>query len=1034
MRYFNKFKITTKYYSVCFFALIMTQVLYAQQTTNQIKGSVFDENGIPLAGANILTNGITSIGAITDFDGKFKLAIPNSVVSIQVSMLGYKTEEILIGKKQVFNVILKEDITQLSEVVLIGYGGARKKEDLTGSVGVITDKDFKDQPVTRIEQALGGRTSGVQVKSNSGAPGGNISIRIRGANSIKGNNQPLIVIDGVIGANFQLVNPNDIESIQILKDASSTAIYGSRGSNGVVIIKTKSGKNKKPTISFNTFQSVSMLPKKIDYLNGAEFAELYNSYDRDLNFVPGVYVPPFSDADIARFEAEGGTDWQDELFRQTLSSNYQVSVAGGAEKVKYYLSGEYLNQEGIVINSNFERYNLRSKVDVELNDRLDLSLNMGWSRLVGKNNEDVGHQLGAIGRLPQWVPIEPVWDTKGVLYNNTPNFGAVTGNPIGIQNAYVSKNTTSIFQPSAALSYEIMKGFTAKIFGSYESTNTKVDNFENNRILDSGPDVISRASINNIKRERSQVNFILDYTKEFGSHKIQATGIYESGSYIEEGNFAGANGLNSVEFAWYNLALSQSQTAASYYYDEYYNSVAFRFNYALLNKYLFTATVRRDGVSKFQVDNRYSTFPSVALAWKASEEQFIKDLNLFSNLKLRGSFGYSGSHAIGSYATLPFFIQNGESNYHPNGPGTGTYVGLGVGAPGNDDLKWETTSQLDLGIELGFFNNQLTIEADYYDKDTEDLLVDTVLPDYLGGETILKNVGSISNKGYEFTVNATPYDSKTFSWDVSANISVNRNEVLDLGGEDLVLPATRYADSPTSITVLKTGEPLGSFYGYQFLGVWKSNEVTEATTFGNKPGDAKYEDVNGDGQINSDDLKVLGNAQPDFTFGLSNTFRFGAMDFSCLMVGQKGGQTFNGVYQKSVGLFGQSRAFTSPEWYNRWRPESENTNVPAFSSTSQNFPNSSRWLQDASFLRIQNITLAYNFQKEFLSKMNFSELQLYLNAENLYTWTNYTGYSPDVSSAGRSTGGGSTTDVDQNIDTGAYPVPRTFTLGLKVKF
>lgn len=1029
----NKKQVITRSCLMLFFVLQTVFMARAQELKREVSGKVIDEKGMPLAGANILVKE-RNVGTMTDFDGYFKLSITNEVKELQISMLGFKTQNVIIGDKLEFEIVLKEDVNQLSEIVLIGYGGAKKKEDLTGSVGTLSSKDFKDQPVTRVEHTLSGRTAGVQVKSNSGAPGGNLSIRIRGSNSIKGNNQPLVVIDGVIGANFQLVNPNDIESIQILKDASSTAIYGSRGANGVVIIATKSGKNKKPVISFNTFHSASFLPRKIDYLNAAEFAELYNSYDRDLNFIPGVYTPPFSEADIAMYEQDGGTDWQDELFRQAYSNNYQISVAGGADKVKYYLSGEFLNQEGIVINSSFKRYNLRSKVDVELNDKMDLTLNMGWSKLKGVNNEDVGHQLGAIGRLPQWSPIEPIWDIEGVLYNNTPQYGAVSGNPVGLQYANISHNETSIFLPSVNFSYEIIEGLKANLFGSYENTNTTVFNLENNHILDPSPDVVSRASINNIGRERGQVNLILDYSKELGEHKIQATGIYESGNYTEKGNFNGANGLNDVTLGWDNLALSESQTSSSYYYDEYYNSLALRVNYSFLERYLLTATVRRDGVSKFQGDNRYSTFPSFALAWNLGKEEFIQNVDVFSNLKLRASWGESGSHAIGSYATLPYFIQNGESNYHPNGSGTQTYVGLGVGAPGNEDLKWETTAQFDLGLEVGLFNNRLNFEADYYNKDTNDLLVDVTLAEYIGGESILKNIGTINNQGFEFSVNSKPIITDFFSWDVSANISVNRNTVVDLGGDDLVLASTLYADSTTPITAIKVDEPLGSFYGYNFLGVWKSNEATEAAAFGNKPGDAKYEDVNGDGQIDSEDLKIIGNAQPDFTFGFSNTLNFGDVNFSFILTGQKGGKIFNGVYQKSIGLYGQNRAFTSPEWYNRWRVNNEDTDVPAFSSTSQNFPNSSRWLQDASYLRVQNITLSYDFNKEFISKLNLSEFQFYINAENVFTWTNYTGYSPDISSAGRSTGGGSTTDVDQNIDTGAYPVPRTFTIGLKAKF
>jgi TonB-linked SusC/RagA family outer membrane protein len=1014
--------------------LVLTMSLFsnAQSIEKEIKGSVVDESGLPLMGVNVITLD-KSNGVSTDMDGEFKLVVLKSVEILQFSFLGYSTQNYVLNSDTELKIVLKEDMNVLSEVVLIGYGSQRK-EDLTGAVGSISTKDIKDQPVVRVEQALTGRLAGVQVKSNSGAPGGNTSIRIRGANSIKGNNQPLIVIDGVIGADMQMVSSDDIKSIEVLKDASSTAIYGSRGANGVVIIATKSGKKRKPTFSFSTFGSVSVLPKKLDYLSAGEFVELYNAYDKALNFIPGVYVAPFSEEEVQNYYSKGGTNWQDELFRVAHTKNYKVGIDGGGENVSYYLSGEYLDQEGVLINSKYKRYNLRSKVAVDLSDKLKLNLNLVNSSQVGLNNADVGHQLGAIGRLPQWVAIEPVWKINDRLYNNTPSYGSVSGNPVGIQRANEATNTTRIFQPSILLKYRISPEFTVETLGSVERIDTKVNTFENNHLLETGDDVISRASIQNIDKERGQYNLILNYSKYIGNHYIQATGIYESGFYKEEGAFSGANGLNSPSLKYYNLALSQSQSVSSYYYDEYYHSLALRLNYTLNSKYLVTATVRRDGVSKFKKSNRYSVFPSVALGWKLLEEPFVEKLKIFDQLKLRSSFGYSGSHAIGSYATLPYFIQNGESNYSPGGPGTEVVTGLGVGAPGNQDLRWESTRQFDLGLEMSLLNDNLHIEADYYSKKTTDLLIDTNLPNYAGSGSVLRNVGAISNKGFEFSISSSLVKRQFFSWETSLNFSVNKNKVLDLGEENLILPTTRYADSATPITVIKEGESLGVFYGYKYLGVWKSHEINEAASFGNKPGDAKYEDVDGNGVINSEDLKIIGTSQPDFIYGINNSFVIGPFDFSLLIEGVKGGETFNGIYQKSIGLFGQSRAFTSPDLFNRWTPENENTDIPAFSSTSINIPNSSRWLQDASYLRIRNVNLTYSFSKEISSKLHLSQFQLYLNIENLYTFTDYKGYSPDVSSAGRSQGGGSNTDVDKNIDTGAYPIPRTFAIGLKLKF
>ncbi|WP_152286028.1 SusC/RagA family TonB-linked outer membrane protein [Flavicella marina] len=1019
-------------YSLLLLIMLCTSVFsYAQNSVKEITGVVVDESGTPLMGVNVVTLNNSS-GGVTDIDGRFSLNVLSSTTMLKFSFIGFASQNIDIQNKNEINVVLKEDMNVLNEVLLIGYGSV-KKEDLTGSVSSVDIGEIQDKPVVRIEQALVGRLAGVEVKSNSGAPGGNTSIRIRGANSIKGNNQPLVVIDGVIGADMQLVSAEDIKSIEVLKDASSTAIYGSRGANGVIIIATKSGEKGDPNISFSTFGSFSTLPKKVDYLSAGEFSELYNAYDKELNFIPGAYEPPFSDQEVQNYYNNGGTNWESELFRVAFTKNYKVGIDGGSDNIDYYLSGEYLDQEGILINSDYERFNLRAKLVIDLSEKLKLNVSLVNSKQKGLNNGDVGHQLGAIGRLPQWVATEPVWEIQDVLYNNTPKYGAVSGNPVGIQMANETTTTTKNFQPSVSLKYQIHPGFSLETQGSLESVNQKITFFENNELLESGEDVISRASVSHKDKERGQFNFILNYSKLFENHFFQATGIYEVGSYIEEGTIASSNGLNSPSLKYYNLGLSESQSVNTYYYDEYYNSFALRLNYSLNNKYLVTATVRRDGVSKFKNDNKYSIFPSAAIAWKLSEEPFIEKLDVFDVLKLRSSFGYSGSHAIGSYATLPYFIQNGESNYSPNGPGTEVVSGLGIGAPGNEDLRWETTRQFDIGLEIGLFDNNLHIEADIYDKKTEDLLIDTTLPSYAGSGTVLRNVGEISNKGFELSVGGTPINKKNFSWNTSFNFSINKNEVLSLGDEDLILPTTRYADSETPITVIKVGEALGAFYGYNYLGVWKSNETSDAAVYGNKPGDAKYEDVDNNGVINSEDLKIIGSAQPDYIYGINNSFKIGVIDFSFLIEGVKGGQTFNGMHQKSIGLFGQSRAFTSPDLFNRWTPKNENTDIPAFSSTSTNIPNSSRWLQDASYFRFRNVNITYNFSSNVCSKIHLSRLQLYVNVENLYTFTTYKGYSPDISSAGRSNGGGSNTDVDKNIDTGAYPIPRTFTLGLKLK-
>ncbi|MEP0367517.1 MAG: TonB-dependent receptor [Cyclobacteriaceae bacterium] len=997
-----------------------------------VSGVVLDSNEEPLIGAHVLVVG-TNEGTITDVFGGFNLTVVDSASSLAVSMIGFEAKTVDIKTGQKMKIILLDDIDLMEEVVVIGYG-TQKKEDFTGSISSIDNDIFENQPITRIDNALSGRAAGVQVNANSGAPGGDVKIRIRGANSILGNNQPLIVIDGVIGADMQLISQSDIKSIDILKDASATAIYGSRGANGVVMITTKEGSKDRVSVNLHSFYSVSKLPKKIDYLSAVEFAELYNEYDRDIYYNPLFpYEAPFSDGEIDAFRTNAGTDWQDEIFRTGQTQSHEISVRGAKESIKYALAASYLDQEGILINTGFERFNIRSKVDIDLTDKWQLGLNVFGSRLKGKNNTNVGSQYGAIGRMPQWVATESVFDDSGEFYNNSPEFGAVTGNPVGLQNTQQFGYTTDNYLPSASLSYQILPSLDIKGSASLDVRNQTNNYFNDNYLLE-GPSGVTSAGLSSSRSVRAQYSLISNYKKTFGIHDIQLTGIYEATSFKDEGFGADASDLNSSFLQYYNLSLSGNQRTSSYYYDEYLSSLAFRVNYILNYKYLLTATIRRDGSSKFYGDNKFSVFPSVALAWHLGDEDFIKDTNLFSTLKLRTSYGLTGNQAVGSYGTLPYFVQNPTVDYSPGGPTSESITGLGIGAAGNRSLKWETTKQLDLGMEMGFWGDRIYLSFDYYEKNTEDLLLDFRLPFYVGNGVVISNIGEVSNKGTEFSISSIIVDKDGLKWDVSGNISFNRNKVLDLGEEEEIFPTTRYGDADASINIIKVGHSLGTFYGYKFEGVWKSNEADQAALYGNVPGDAKYKDLNEDNIIDTEDLGVIGEAQPDFIYGFSSNVSYRAFSLSVLFQGVKGGQVFNGMHQKSVGLFGQSQAFTSPDHYERWTEDNENTNVPAFSTSSKLFANSSRWLQDGSYLRLKNITLSYNLPFSIVNKTPISSAQVYLSGDNLWTKTNYLGYDPEASSAGNTVGGGSNTDVDQNIDTGAYPSPRSLTVGVKIGF
>lgn len=1001
-------------------------------TKRTISGTITTLENELLPGANVVIEG-TTIGTISNMEGTYSIEVPANTTVLTFSMIGFNNLEVEILERSTIDVVLMQDLVSLSEVVIVGYG-KQKKEDLTGSVSQVGKKDFALQPITGVDQALQGRTAGVEVASSSGAPGGDVKIRIRGANSIIGNNNPLVVIDGVIDADLSSVSSNDIESIDILKDASSTAIFGSRGANGVIIVTTKSGGEGEAKVSFNTFHSISQLPKKIDYLKAAEFANLYNAYDSTIRYVPGFpFTPAFSDEKITDFEQNGGTDWQDELFRQGSTHSYELSVQGGNKDSKYHISGEYLNQKGIVINSGYKRYAMRSKIESDITDKLKLNINVSANHQKGRNNNDVGSQFGPIGRMPQWVATESVWNETGEYYNYSPKHGAVAGNPIGLQMTQNNDRITNAFLPSGILSYNILPGLDIVASGAVEVKQVTNNFFNNNELL-LGPNGKSTSGVNNHQSYRSQYSVVANYNKEIKNHRFGITGIFEESSFKQEGSYANAIGLNSPIYEYYNLSLSTSQTASSYYYDEYLQSFAGRVNYSYLKKYLFTATIRRDGSSKFKGDNKYGIFPSAALGWRMSEEEFIKNLKLFSNLKLRLSYGITGSQAVGSYATLPYFVQNSSTDYGVNGPLGSNSTGLGIGSPGNPDLKWESTKQGNIGFEMGFLEGRINLEGDLYNKHTEDLLLNYQLPYYSANASIIRNIGEISNKGFELSANATAINKANFKWKFGFNFSRNRNEVLDLGEEDQIFPGSKYADASSTLTIIKVGEQLGTFYGYNYLGVWKSNEAEEAANYGNKPGDAKYHDFNSDGMINSLDLQVIGSAQPDFSYGFNNTFSFGDFDVNLFFQGVKGGQIFNGMNQKSYGLFGQSKAFTSPGYNNRWTPENEDTDVPAFSGSSALYSGSSRWLEDRSFIRFKNATLAYNLPEHISKKVNISKLQVYVSGTNLFTITKYSGYDPEVSTAGNTEGGGSQTDIDQNIDTGAYPNAKVYTMGLKVTF
>jgi TonB-dependent starch-binding outer membrane protein SusC len=1012
-------KSSLRIFVLTFFIVIIGNFTSAQENDSKIvkpiSGKITSETNEAIPGVTVLVEG-TNIGVSSDNYGYYSVMVPESAKVLVLSSIGYVSQRVEIDARSSIDIVMKLDIVAFSELVVIGYGKV-KKSDLTGSVSSISSKDYNQQPVTRVDQILQGRSSGIEVKNNTGAPGSDVKMRIRGANSILGNNNPLIVVDGISDFNLNDINTNDIDKIEILKDASSTAIYGSRGANGVILITTKNGKKTdKPIINFNTFFSVSELPKKIDYLNAYQFATLWNVYNQEL-----YGSPSFTDLEVADFKANGGTDWQDEVFRKGGTSNYELSIQGGNEKSNYYLSGEYLDQSGILINTNFNKYSVKTKVETQVNDKIKLGINLSGVRRFAHNTNEVGNSQSTLGRLPSWVPTESIWEIDDKIYNNKPSLGASEGNPVALQLLNNSDWISTTLLTNGFVEYTPFKDLEIRAATMVELRN-ETNNVFNNLIPLDNPKSAS-ASIYNSQRLRTESNVVATYTKELGIHNIQLTAIYEESSYkIEEGR-ANADSLMSTLYSYHNMGINGSSSVSSYYEDSYLRSFAGRINYVLLGRYLFTSTFRSDGSSKFGDNNKWANFPSLAVGWNLGEESFIKDLNVFHKLKLRTSWGISGSQAAPPYSTITKYNFDKDNYYAVNGYLNSYSIGAFLSQPGNKDLKWESTNQKDIGLEMSFFNDRLSFEGDYYYKKTNDLLLMYTWPLYAGTSNVVANIGSLENKGIDISVEGVPVNTSEFLWKVSFSFSRNRNKVLSLGeGIEQIPLGVSYLEGQTPY-ILQAGQPLGTFYGEKYKGVWKT---TDTLPIGVNPGDAK-----------TDSFQILGSAQPDFTFGFNSSLNYKNWELNIFISGLKGGKIYNMGRQNALGLNAQSRAFTSSEYFNRYSPENENTQVPAFTSAFDNSYITSRYLEDASFVRLKNLSIGYNVSESFLRKLKISVFQVYFSAQNLITLTKYKGYDPEASSArssNNSSGKGSDTDTDQNIDAGAYPNPKSFSMGCKLTF
>jgi TonB-linked SusC/RagA family outer membrane protein len=986
----------------------------------KVTGKVINENGEPIPGVTVSVMG-TGIGTATDLDGNYSLTLAEGSTLI-FSFIGFQTQEVPIGDRSVINITLVEDISSLDEVVVLGYGTVQKT-DLTGSVSKVEGRELANLPAPRVDQLLQGRSAGVNVTSVSGSPGARASIRIRGGNSIQGDNEPLYVIDGFIagtGFNLNNINVNDIESIDILKDGSAISLYGTRGANGVILISTKSGAgitNDKPAISINSYTGVQQLARKIDFLNGPERA----AYGYELAEYTGESNPFVNEELIA------DTDWQDLITRNALITNHDLSIRGSSDRINYYLSGNYMNQQGIIRNSGIERYTFRANLDFKLADKLRLGTRINTSFV--KNDNDLVDLWGARQALTTF----PVYKDDGSYWDENYITGGPFNNPEALLNLQTNHTFINNLLGNFYVEYEPIPGLTLR------STIGPQLNWRKQNIFESGS-IPSRANaqrggmgrINNSFNTQILQENTLTYIKEFNdNHRINLLGGFTWQTSRTEGVIAQTDGLPNDGVSFDVLQLGNPETfILNSSYDDPFQIVSWigRTNYTLYDKYLFTLAGRVDGSSRFSgANNQYAFFPSAAVAWRLGDEKFIRDLGFFEDLKLRASYGEAGSQAIDSYSTLAI-LNRGVVIFNNS-----QAVAVRRDRPDNPDLRWETTSQFDVGLEAGFFNNRLFFEVDYYYKKTKDLLLNREIPRQTGFSQRLENIGSLQNKGIELLIKTVNMDNANFTWSTTLTLSGNRSRVLDLGGVDEINIHTLDQGGPSAKLIV--GEPVGVFTGLGYMGTWKSQSELDAGKYGGLRavlGGPRFRDVNEDGMISfNDDFFVIGNPEPTLYGGINNTLQWKDFTLDVFVQGTYGNEVYNEFAQR--GFFGISDQNIFGSARNRWTEQNPTSDIPRAGGTisQSDIPSNSELVEDGSHLRLRNVMLTYNVPTAKLSWIN--NLNIYMGGSNLVLLSNFRGYDPEASRIGPDSGN-TFNGVIRGIIRAEYPNARTFTLGLNANF
>lgn len=1048
---------STKYRYSFLLLLLVGQFVVAQ---NQVKGTVYDSNGVTLLGVAVIEKGTTN-GVVTDFDGNYSIAVKDNATLV-FSYIGFTTKEIATGSKVIINVTLEENVESLNEVVVIGYG-SQLKEEISGSVSSIDPESLENIPQVSLDQMMQGRAAGVSVTQNSGQPGSAVSVRIRGVNTITGSSEPLYIIDGVpvsgdsnntgtsgrsiadngLGEDagstgvspLSAINPNDIETIDILKDASATAIYGSRGSNGVVIITTKKGQNSKGKISYNTFLAIQRPTNLIEVLDLPGYARLQNEIGDIYGLNPQI---EFLNPDLLG----SGTNWQKEIFDDAVMQNHQISFSGGTEGINYFISTGFVDQEGTVIGSSFDRISLRANV----NAKLSKSINVGVSITTSRTNEDLTLNNSTNGLIGLSLLNNPAT----AVYNPDGSFaGPVTAEEIsfGIRNPIAeglsidNKLTRNRILGNIFSEFKITENITYRLELGGDFGNNISNRFQPTfkyGELDRGENRL------NIRKENTDfwiIKNLLTFNKRFNDkHNFTAL----LGQEVQESKWEGVIAQDG-DFVSNDVPILGTGNANDFT-DQYKGSTALesyfgRLIYSFENKYNVTASLRADGSSKFAEGNKWGYFPSISASWRLSNENFMDGVTAVEDIKLYGGYGEVGNQNI------PNFAYGARLNTISTGMGTGFEFANFA----NKDLTWESSTQTNLGLNFNLFNSRLNTTVEVYKKVSKDFLYQLAVTDFITGGNSpgaitppWVNLGEMQNTGIDVTLAYKTNGNKDFNWSSSLTVSHYKNRVNELLGDLTINGDLTLNTSNQNITLTQVGQPIGLFYGYQVEGLFRTlDDINGAPIQFGRPfedalfnstwlGDIKYRDVSGpegvpDGVIDADDRTVIGNPHPDFTFGFQNTFSYKNFDLSIFAQGSYGNDVFNAI-GRSLTAGNSTYTNQAPSVLDYWSVDNPNAGSPRLArNDTPNINISDRYIEDGSYLRIQNVTLGYTLPSEISEVVGLSKLKIYGSIQNLHTFTKYSGYDPEVGAYNQNA-------LLLGVDNGRYPSPRTFTLGINVEF